>query len=140
MSIIGHISTKEHYGLRLVINISKSYYTKEPVSLYDVSTKEKISMKYLEQIIIPLKKSGLVESVRGRSGGYIMKKNPNAISLKEVLYLLSSDEKDLVACLAPGSNYRCPIGNKCLSKKAWKIIQDSINRSLSSIKLSKILK
>ena len=93
MSIIGHISTKEHYGLRLVINISKSYYTKEPVSLYDVSTKEKISMKYLEQIIIPLKKSGLVESVRGRSGGYIMKKNPNAISLKEVLYLLGSDEK-----------------------------------------------
>lgn len=134
MGILGQISTKEHYGLRLVSHLVKTYFSHQPVSLADISQKEKISVKYLEQIVHPFRQAGWVKSRRGRSGGYIMIKNPNNLSLKEVIDLLSEDNDTLVQCLKE----KCPLGKTCPSKKAWNKVQADLEKSLKQIKLSEL--
>ncbi|MDO4754631.1 MAG: Rrf2 family transcriptional regulator [Bacillota bacterium] len=78
------LSTKGRYGLRVMFDLALNY-SDTPVSLTDVSERQKISLSYLEQLMILLKKSGLVRSVRGAQGGYVLAKYPNAISVGDVL-------------------------------------------------------
>ncbi|MEK7072744.1 MAG: Rrf2 family transcriptional regulator, partial [Patescibacteria group bacterium] len=80
MSFFGTISSKEHNSLRLIIQLAQSYDDQKPVSLSEISEEEGISIKYLEQLIMPFKKAKMIESKRGRAGGYVMVKNPKKIS------------------------------------------------------------
>lgn len=137
MSFFGEISTKQHYGLRLAICLAKAYHAKKSVSLKEVSDKEKISFKYLEQLVVPLKKSGLAKSERGRSGGYSLEKSPDKINLKEIIWLYS-DKKYLVSCLAEKG--KCKLEKQCLSKKVWSDVQNSIEKSLTKITLGDLIK
>ena len=86
MSILGSISTKHHYGLRLAAQLAKAYNTKRPIALGEIASEECVSLKYLEQLIVPFRKSGWVKSIRGRSGGYLMTKDPSKLSVKDVIW------------------------------------------------------
>jgi len=80
------ISTKGRYGTRLMLNLAQHYQEGAPArSLKDVSDEEDISIRYLEQIIIPLRVHKIVKSVRGAGGGYTLTKPPAAIKLSDVL-------------------------------------------------------
>ena len=138
MSFFGRISTKEHYGLRLALKIAKTYETSQPVSLQQISDEEKISMKYLEQLIIPLREAGWVKSVRGRNGGYLMLRDPESLTLKDLIWLV--DNKPFVIdCLNEQCSPRCDLEPKCLSKKAWAKIQGALEISMDKIKISELL-
>jgi Rrf2 family protein len=83
------LSTKGRYGTRLMLNLAHHYTNDQrTVILKDVSADEEISIRYLEQIIIPLKINRLVKSIRGAGGGYTLSKDPSEVKLSEILHAL----------------------------------------------------
>ena len=81
------ISTKGRYGIRLMLSLAL-HYDKGTLALKSIAREQDISEKYLEQIINPLTKSGLVKSYRGAQGGYILTREPKDITIGEVLRIL----------------------------------------------------
>ena len=83
------LSTKGRYGTRLMLNLAQNYTNgNEAVILKSVSDEENISIRYLEQIVIPLKISRLVKSIRGAGGGYTLARHPSEIKVSEILHAL----------------------------------------------------
>ena len=72
--------TKSRYGLRLLMDMAR-HYDHGPVQLGEIAKRQDISVKYLEQIIIPLKKAHYITSLRGRKGGHVLNKPPGEISV-----------------------------------------------------------
>lgn len=138
MSFFGKLTTRERYGFRLALRLAKTYATKEAVSLSDISEKEEISTKYLEQLIVPFKKAKWVKSLRGREGGYLMIKDPKNLSLRDVMALLN-DDLIIVQCLNPKSKH-CNHRNNCLARPAWEKIQKALDEALYSIKIGELIK
>jgi len=139
MSFFGRLSSREHYGLRLALRLASTYYDGAPVSIKEVSDQEGISLKYLEQLVVPLKEAGWIKSIRGRDGGYLMIRNPETVTLKDLIWLLDN-KPFMIECLGDCSATKCPLDKKCLSKNAWKKIQDAMEESMTKIKISDILK
>ncbi|MFQ6081811.1 MAG: RrF2 family transcriptional regulator [Candidatus Aminicenantia bacterium] len=81
------LSTKGRYGTRAIMDLALHFKDK-PILLKDIAKREEISIRYLEQIIIPLKIAGLVKSVRGAKGGYKLARPPSEIKLGEVIQAL----------------------------------------------------
>ncbi|MDD5567103.1 MAG: Rrf2 family transcriptional regulator [Patescibacteria group bacterium] len=134
MSYFGKISTREHYGLRLAIWLAQTY-SKKPITLSQIGQHERISVKYLEQLIVPFRRARWVKSLRGRSGGYQMIKNPTRLTLLDVMNLIS-DKARVVDCLTSA----CPLENCCPSKTAWQKVQTALDDALQKIKLSQLIK
>lgn len=83
------LSTKGRYGTRLILNLAQHYDDgNEAVILKNISNEEEISIRYLEQIIIPLKINKLVKSIRGAGGGYTLARHPSKIKVSEILHAL----------------------------------------------------
>lgn len=130
------LSTRSRYGLRLMLVLARNY-GKGNTFLKDIAHEEDISEKYLSLIIIPLKGVGLVNSVRGASGGYTLAREPSRITLKDIVDVLEGD-CSLVDCVKnPSSCSRVPI---CASHDIWTIIGEKISETLSSITLEKLVK
>ncbi len=81
------LSTRSRYGTRLMLDMAQ-HYNDGPIHLSDIAKRQDLSVKYLEQIIIPLKKAGYIESLRGPQGGHILAKPPEEITVKEIVGLL----------------------------------------------------
>ena len=77
------LSTKGKYGLRAIIDLAR-FSEKEPVSIGCIATRQKLSERYLEQLFALLKKAGLVKSIRGASGGYVLARDASEISVGDV--------------------------------------------------------
>ena len=78
------ISTKGRYGVRFMLDLAVNAMDR-PIPLKEIAKRQEISDKYLEQIVIILGRSGLVKSVRGAQGGYILAKDPQEISIGQIL-------------------------------------------------------
>jgi len=91
------LSTRGRYGTRLMLELAKNY-GEGPISVSDISKNLDIPVKYLEQLIIPLKKADLVNSVRGPKGGHMLSRPAEEISLWHILTLLET-KFSFVDCL-----------------------------------------
>ncbi len=111
------LSTKGRYGTRLMLNLARHFQNgRESVILKSVSDEEEISIRYLEQIIIPLKINKLVKSIRGAGGGYILAKHPSEIRISEILHALEGS-CCLVECV-DDKDYCTKIGT-CAAYDIW---------------------
>jgi Rrf2 family protein len=81
------LSTKPRYGLRILAQIAADGGDKTPISGKEVARKQDISIAYIEQIMIPMRNAGLVRTVRGRKGGYLLDRPAADISLLEIIEL-----------------------------------------------------
>ena len=127
-----NISKKTQYGLRAMVFLAKKYSKKELAPLKDVSGKEAIPFDFLEKIFSELEKAKLVKGKKGIGGGYILARNPNKITAKNIVEAL---EKTVpVDCLL------CDKNKRCVSKNVWKKIENNINKTLNSIKLSDLIR
>ena len=109
------LSTRGRYGVRMMMDLAL-HNEEGPVLLKDIAQRQGISEKYLWQLINPLKTAGLVNSLRGAHGGYILGKAPEAISLKEVLQVLEGP-LCLVDCVDNPS--LCDRASSCISRDIW---------------------
>ena len=131
------ISTKGRYSLRMMLDLSMHYDSGEFTSLKDISERQNISKKYLEQLVPFLNRSGLLLTNRGNAGGYRLTRHPSDISLYEVL---QSAEGSLcpVSCIEC-SPHGCENRDDCLTLPIWEGLNDVIKNYLKSISLWDII-
>ena len=128
------ISTKGRYGLRIMTDIA--IHEKEGcVSIKDIATREGLSEKYLEQIITTLSKAGLVRSVRGARGGYLLSKSTKEISVEEILI---ATEGSLAPVACAEDNECCENYCDCVTSFIWTKIYDAIIGVVSNISLEEL--
>jgi Rrf2 family protein len=131
------LSTKGRYGTRLMLNLARHYGNgNRTVILKDVSTDEAISIRYLEQIIIPLKINRLVKSVRGAGGGYALARRPEEIRLDEILHALEGT-CCLVECIEDEGF--CDRIETCPTFDIWKGASELLKNYFSGISLRDIV-
>ena len=126
------ISTKGRYALSIMRNLAKNYKEDRYISLKEISDSENISLKYLEKIMINLKKGDFFYVAKGKDGGYKLNRKPEEYSIGEIIRA-ADEELEVVSCLK-GEN--CPAKNKCKTYSLWKDLSDEINNFLDSKKLS----
>ncbi|MBN1525609.1 MAG: Rrf2 family transcriptional regulator [Spirochaetales bacterium] len=129
------ISKRTRYGLRLMIELALNY-NKPPLSISAIAENEKISPKFLGQIIIPLKGAGLLQAERGAYGGYSLSKNPKEISLYEI-YTVLEGEADIVECV--NDEMECSRAGICVARNIWTDLNDTVVKTLSSITLADLV-
>lgn len=109
-----------------------SHYGEGPIELKEVAKNENISLKYLEQVIIPLRSAGLVKSVRGSKGGYSLARPPSEICISDLVEILEGPVH-LVECLRDPK--ACQRSSFCVSRDIWEEVSDGINRIFHSVTL-----
>ncbi len=123
------LSTRSRYGTRLILELALKY-NQGPVYLKEISTSQELSLKYLGQLIIPLKIAGIVKSSRGAHGGYFLAKSPDEIKLSEVIRALEGPVY-LVECLENPDI--CGRQKDCVTRFFWNEINEVFHKSLESI-------
>ena len=131
------ISTKGRYALRLMLDLAQNH-RETAIALRDVSERQDISVKYLEQIVGLLSRSGLLKSVRGAQGGYLLARRPEEYTVGEILRITEGSLAP-VACLQPGAG-ECSRAEDCLTLPLWKGLQAVIDSYLDSVTLADLLK
>lgn len=133
------LSTKARYGLRAFIDLAV-YSEEGPVSLTMVSKRQDISVSYLEQLVAKLKRSGLVKSVRGAGGGYVLSRPVEEYFVGEVLRALEEELVPVDCAAINGKTHSHCIGTKnCLSRIVWEKINTSINETVDHINIGELL-
>ncbi len=133
------LSTKGRYGTRLMLNLARHHGTgngHKAVILKDISDEERISIRYLEQIIIPLKINRLVKSIRGAGGGYILARKPEDIRLSEILHALEGN-CCLVECVEDESF--CEFIETCPTFDIWKNATEILKSYFDGLTLKDIV-
>lgn len=125
------LSTRSRYGTRMVLDMAK-HYDEGPVQIGDIAKRVDISVKYLEQLIIPLKKAGYVESIRGPKGGHMLTKSPNEITIGEIVGLLEGGI-NLSECIENPD--MCDKSKDCLTRGIWEEATKAMSDKLNSITL-----
>ena len=132
------LSTKGRYGLRAMIDMAR-YSEEEPVSISSIAVRQGISEGYLEQLVSLLKKAGLVKSIRGAGGGYILARAMDDISVGDILRALEGSLEP-VRCAAFYSEEGCMASDGCVTKYVWQKINESINRTVDEMKLNELVR
>ena len=132
------LSTKGRYGLRAMIDLAR-YSEVEPVSINSIAARQNISERYLEQLVALLRKAGLVKSIRGATGGYILAKDAAEISVGDILRALEGSLEP-VKCAAFYSEEGCMASDGCVTKYVWQKINDSINETVNQMMLDELVR
>lgn len=131
------ISTKGRYGLRALIDVAQ-HSEVEPVSISGIASRQDISERYLEQLMALLKKAGLIKSIRGAGGGYVLAKPMEEISVGDVLRALEGNLEP-VECAGFQEQDSCKAAGGCVTKYVWQRINDSINRTVDEINVRQLV-
>lgn len=127
------LSTKGRYGLKAMYDLAL-YYGNEPISLKSIAERQDISEYYLEQLMAILRKAGLVQSIRGAYGGYLLARKPSEITVGDVLRALEGPI-GLVDCVLEQDAVKCLKYENCITRVVWEKIRDSIIKTIDSITL-----
>lgn len=129
------INTRVRYGLRAILRIAEGYGG-PPVSIATIADEQEISAKYLEQVIGPLRKAGLVTSQKGVKGGYLLADDPARITLWQVIIALDS-HPHLVECVDDPSS--CSRVDCCVTYEVWKRLDLRLQEFWNSFTLAGLL-
>jgi len=129
------LSTKSRYGTRLMLDMAQ-HYKEGPIHLAQVARRQGISVKYLEQIIIPLKKADYIRSVRGPKGGHALALAPEEITVGEIVALL---EKGTSLAECAHNDKVCERSQTCLTRWLWKEAGRALFDKLYSITLADVM-
>jgi len=125
------LSTTCRYGVRAVVDIAM-YQKDSSVSISSISKRQNISTKYLEYILNPLKKGGLLTSTRGLKGGYSLAKDASLITPGDVVRLLDP-EFIIVDCMTGDHGQKCKRISSCSTQGLWKKLKEALDSVLDSV-------
>jgi Rrf2 family protein len=118
--------------------LAKNYKGK-PLSAKEMVRRHHIPRFYLEQLLVKLRRGGLIESVRGPQGGFTLKKNPAKITMGEIIRSLEGP-LDLVSCAGLGKGKSCWKINSCLTRSIWLDLNDAVNKVLQKKTLADLIR
>ena len=119
------LSSKGRYAVMGLADIAL-FNQNEPISLRDISLRQGISLVYLEQLFLKLKKNNIVKSIRGKKGGYILSRNASDIKISDIFFAVDEKVKT-IGCekhSKTGCNGR---SSKCISHNLWDELEDYLN-------------
>ncbi len=125
------MSTKAQYAVRAMVNLNL-HSEGQPVSLRDISLRESISLTYLEQLFVKLRRGEIVKSVRGPGGGYLLARPAKDIQVDEII---DSVEESLVPVSCMDQKNGCACEDQCVTHNVWHGLGEKIRQFLSSITL-----
>ncbi len=130
------VSTKGRYGLRAMMDLASHQKDDVPVFLADIAHRQGISEKYLEHIFAALRTAGLVRTVRGRKGGFLLTKSPSEITADAILAVLEGP-CILVDCVS--KPVACDKSENCATRDVWSLLGHKIDEFLSDFTLEKLV-
>lgn len=135
------VSSRAHYGLRAMTELARAY-GQGPLSLTEIASREGMPLPYLEQVIGPLRKAGLVEGTRGAHGGYRLTRAPDEIRIGEIVRVLDGpDATAPVECVADGYvDGACARDTECLSKPLWGRVKAAMDMVLFTTTLGDLVR
>lgn len=128
------LTTKGRYAVTAMLDLALNFDA-SPISLADISTRQEISLSYLEQLFSRLRKQGLVTSVRGPGGGYLLATSSDKINIAQIVDAVD-ESIDVTKC---GRKGNCRSGIKCLTHHLWCDLSDQIHSFLASISLADLV-
>lgn len=130
------LSTKGRYAVMAMVDLA-SHSEGSPVALADIAERQEISLSYLEQLFGKLRKGGLVKSVRGPGGGYLLSRIPQQTRISDII--LAVDEPIQTTRCSPGSPAGCHNNKgRCLTHDLWEELGNQIYLYLSSVSLADV--
>ncbi len=132
------LSTKGKYGVRAVFEIARNSGL-GPITIKEIAERQGISFSYLEQILNRLGRSGLIESVRGPGGGYLLGKKAAEFTIGDVVRALEGPIA-LSHCLEPGMSEDCYQADDCVARMVWAKVGAKIEQALDSISFDDLLR
>ncbi|MCI4624397.1 MAG: Rrf2 family transcriptional regulator [Candidatus Magnetoovum sp. WYHC-5] len=130
------LSTKSQYGVRAMYEIALSYPA-EPLSIKNISERQDVSIPYLEQILGRLRKSGLINSVKGPGGGYVLSRPPEHITIWEIVKELEGPMA-ITSCLDPQEG--CVKVDSCVLHLLWRGLGKQIEGFLDTVTLKDLFR
>ena len=128
-------STKTRYGTRMILDMAQNY-GRSAIQLGEIANRQNISLKYLEQIIRPLKKADYIKSFRGAKGGHILSKPPEEITVGEIVAVLEGGDT-LIQCDKDPED--CERVDTCLTRYLWMEAATAMFQRLSSITFADLI-
>jgi Rrf2 family transcriptional regulator, iron-sulfur cluster assembly transcription factor len=128
------LTTKGRYAVTAMLDLAL-HYQKGAVTLADIARRQGISLSYLEQLFAKLRRSGLVDSVRGPGGGYNLAMDPSKISVAKIVIAIN-ENIDARRC---GGEKNCHGENECLTHQLWEDLSSRIHDFLSGISLADLV-
>jgi len=129
------MSTKGRYGLRAMMDLAANQKDDVPVFLADVAKRQEISEKYLEHIFAALRTAGLIRTVRGRKGGFLLTKPPAQITASAIVTALEGPCR-LVDCVDKPKV--CPRSATCATRDIWTLLGGKMDEFLSGFTLDQL--
>lgn len=133
------LSTKGRYAVMAVIDLASSS-NGSPVALADIAERQEISLSYLEQLFAKLRKGGIVRSVRGPGGGYLLAQPAETMPISDII--LAVDEPiQTTRCGGSGSPSGCRVDrSRCLTHDLWEELGNQIHRFLSAVTVDDVVR
>ena len=129
------LSTRSRYGTRLILDMAQ-HQRETPIQLGEIARRQNISLKYLEQIIRPLKRAQYIKSFRGSKGGHMLNKPPEQITVGEVVAML---EGGSVLTHCSKNPKICSRSERCLTRYLWMEASDALFARLNQITFADLL-
>lgn len=131
------LSTKGRYAVMAMVDLA-FHSDGRPVALADIAERQDISLSYLEQLFAKLRRGGLVKSVRGPGGGYLLAHPPTITRISDII--TSVDEQIRATRCTPGAPQGCsPKGGRCMTHDLWEELGNQIHLYLSSVTLDDVV-
>ncbi len=128
------LSTRVRYAARAMIELAVNY-KKDPIQLHEIACKQDISVKYLEQIMAPLRARGYVRTQKGSRGGYHMAISPDKLTLFDIVECVEGSLAP-VSCL--DNEDSCERSGLCVTRRIWANVQDSMAKELKAVTLAEL--
>jgi Rrf2 family iron-sulfur cluster assembly transcriptional regulator len=132
------LTTRGRYAVMAMADLAL-FEDREPVNLTDISLRQNISLAYLEQIFIKLKKNNLVRSVRGAKGGYKLEHSPEEIKISNIIAAVDEEVK-MLNCKKESKKGCNNKSTKCITHNLWDQLDQHINDFFEKVKLQDLVK
>ena len=131
------LSTKGRYAVMAMADIA-AHRDKQPVSLADISVRQDISQEYLEQLFAKLRRAGLVDSVRGPGGGYLLVRDADDIRIADIVSAVD-EPIQVTRCQDGDAVNGCVGGDKCVTHELWAALGRQIYGFLAAVTLGDVV-
>ncbi|MDQ3539604.1 MAG: Rrf2 family transcriptional regulator [Chloroflexota bacterium] len=132
------VSTRGEYGVRAMVALAR-HYGDGPLSITEIAKESSVPPAYLEQLIAPLRRAGLVVSKRGAHGGYVLGRSPAEVRVGDVYRVMEGPVAPMDCVSEEEADQTCPLIDGCETRPVWLKVRDSIVDALDSTTLADLI-
>ncbi len=133
------VSSRVDYALSCLLRVADKYAERRLVTIREVGEKERIETDYVEQLFIAMKRAGILKSVRGKAGGYVLNKPAHKITVKDVVVAINKEVLKIICHRKKGRRNKCIHSTDCKIRILWEGLRDDMELFLEKYTIEKLL-